>query len=148
MFFQCFGRTKQIFNVCSRYFNRTRTNYELEVTLEKKLAKQSFVDFLTDSFHLFEQFPETEAYHQFCKKNGFIPNVTISSATEGGAGVFLEGSVGAGQIVGIYPGLIYEPGDPSFFPSLKNDYSHFISFSHVLIFSREIICPFLTNYYL
>nr|ACO10644.1 C5orf35 [Caligus rogercresseyi] len=48
----------------------------------------------------------------------------VSGSKEGkGCGVFLSsGSVHPGQIVGLYPGSIYHPGDPILIPSLFNPY--------------------------
>jgi hypothetical protein len=43
-----------------------------------------------------------------------------SGIANAGFGLFLEGEVTKGTCVCIYPGVVYQPGDPIFLPSLKN----------------------------
>src|SRR3990167_1662460 len=120
MFISCFRR-ENVINIIKRFYKRSVTNYDLETYFEKQMNCEMITSYLNNYFDLIEKYPKAE-HDEFFLKNGFVPIVTGSTVPEGGAGVYLQGEVEAGKIVGIYPGLIYEPGDPSFFPSIKNDY--------------------------
>jgi len=37
-------------------------------------------------------------------------------------GLFLEGRISAGEVISLYPGVVYHPGDPLFFPSIRNSF--------------------------
>ena len=63
--------------------------------------------------------PEAEKIH---RKLGFSLNIVQSSITDAGQGVFLKGHAHRGTIVALYPGTVYEPGEPLFFASLRNAY--------------------------
>jgi hypothetical protein len=53
---------------------------------------------------------------------GCVPRVALSSMRGAGAGVFLEGECSIGDVLAIYPGLVYEPEDPALWGSWRNDY--------------------------
>eukprot|EP00026_Physarum_polycephalum_P012398 Phypoly_transcript_12701.p1 GENE.Phypoly_transcript_12701~~Phypoly_transcript_12701.p1 ORF type:complete len:157 (+),score=14.71 Phypoly_transcript_12701:204-674(+) len=53
---------------------------------------------------------------------GFTLIKDVSTVSNAGNGLFLEGKIPPASVVAIYPGVVYHPGDPSFFPSLLNDY--------------------------
>lgn len=53
---------------------------------------------------------------------GFALVKRRSTIPDAGHGLFLEGAVSEGTCVCIYPGAVYQPGDPLLLPSLRNDY--------------------------
>ena len=65
---------------------------------------------------------EKELENEILKKFGFIALLGESRIENAGLGVYLSGSVEEMTIICIYPGLFYKPGEPIFFPSLRNDY--------------------------
>jgi len=53
---------------------------------------------------------------------GFTLRKARSSIPQAGYGLHLEGHRSEASVIAIYPGVVYHPGDPSFLPSLRNDY--------------------------
>ncbi|KAI9266507.1 hypothetical protein BDA99DRAFT_505884 [Phascolomyces articulosus] len=53
---------------------------------------------------------------------GFSVQKCVSSIQGAGNGVFLSGKCQTGQIVCLYPGTVYLPFEPLFFPSIANSY--------------------------
>lgn len=57
------------------------------------------------------------------QKWGFTIEVRPSLILGGGRGVFVtQGRVSQGQIVGLYPGVVYQTGQPIMFQSIQNPY--------------------------
>lgn len=102
-------------------FKRTQTQHELELQAEESITHVSFENSLISLFNKLEKEPH-RTHNIFKQSFGFIPTIIESTIPEAGLGVFLEGKTERNQIVGIYPGLIYEQEDPALWCSLRNDY--------------------------
>ena len=105
-------------------FSRPLTDHGLEMSMEKSLSYKTINERLLNAFDTLARTtdkPQTPTETLF-KHWKYTPVVRASGLPEAGSGVFLQGKCSAGDIVGIYPGLIYEPGDPVLWPTWRNDY--------------------------
>lgn len=63
-----------------------------------------------------------ENLHQSRPATSFTLQKKPSNIPNAGSGIFLKGHVPNGQIVALYPGLVYAPHHPVFFNSIANAY--------------------------
>ncbi|KAI8899273.1 hypothetical protein BC833DRAFT_564273 [Globomyces pollinis-pini] len=103
---------------------KSRFSYLQSFKLNKTANVTASVSKLINSKELIttiDRMLDTESRH-FKSVFGFHPKIKPSSIIEAGRGVYVEGVVENGEIVALYPGLVYTPGEPMFFVSLNNHY--------------------------
>jgi len=110
--------------------NKQSTNVvsgtRLEILAENSLSNK---DIVAQIQNLLEQVaaenatPRASSLFSLLKeKNGWCVVKKPSSFPNAGYGAFLDGKAGVHEVLSIYPGAVYNPGDPIFFPSFRNPY--------------------------
>lgn len=103
-------------------WTRYQSNFDVELELEKQIDEGKITTSLTSLFKNLQSNSKCDANNITSETLGMVPKVISSSVQNAGLGVFVKGRVNAGDVVGIYPGVIYEQGDPALWPSWNNDY--------------------------
>lgn len=106
---------------CKFSYKRTVTNHDVELQTELDIRNVNFERILIEFLSKIDEEPNKKT-NIFRESFGFIPIIKQSNIINAGLGVYLDGKTTKNQIVGIYPGLIYEQEDPALWCSYKNDY--------------------------